>query len=514
MERPGNRFSRIPLLNNPFLLIPFIAGFSFLLYANALRGDFVLDDKFQVVRNMWIRDFGNVRLALGSHFWGFYGESANYYRPFIWVIHTLGYRLFWLEPYGYHLINVLFHAACSVLVFLIAQRVLERKEAAASRIPLAASLLFAAHPVHTEGVAWISAVSELSFSFFFLLAFYFHLKGKEERGMRGLSLALSLVSFAVSLFSKESAVMFPFIILAYASLLERERLPVALKRSAPYLLIAGFYLILRFSLMEGVSAGTGHDEIGPWEMLINIGPIFTKGMEKLLIPLNLNAFYTFHVKNIFEPREFFSIGILALFSLLVLFSIKKDRAIAFGLLFMFLTLMPAFYIKGIITNTFAERYLYLPSAGFLLSATLFARNLLRKKFLFPVFIILLLSFYSWGTISRNPAWRDDLAILSDMVEKNPEAGFAHYLLANELLERGRPRESVREYELAARSYPEDALLHNNMGLAYARAGMREEALREFRTALSLSPDMEEAKGNMLSLMGGRLEQDSLRDSAP
>ena len=97
---------------------------SFSVYFNALSGDFVYDDTLQIVTNPWIKDIRNIPNLFYTDVWSF-GSSgvviSNYYRPLMHAVYTLNYYLFGLNPWGFHLINILLHCGVTVLVFMIIQ---------------------------------------------------------------------------------------------------------------------------------------------------------------------------------------------------------------------------------------------------------------------------------------------------------------------------------------------------------------------------------------------------------
>ncbi len=171
-----------------FILAVIIVAVSFAVYFNALFNGFVYDDIPQVVENPWITDISHVPDMFSSPVWGFQEEfSANYYRPLMHVVFMLDFYLFGLVPWGFHMVNILFHCGVSVMVFLVSERLLVAGEKGRGAPPLVdsrytihgsrsvafvAALLFTVHPVHTEAVTWVSGLPEVSFAFFCLLSFY------------------------------------------------------------------------------------------------------------------------------------------------------------------------------------------------------------------------------------------------------------------------------------------------------------------------------------------------------
>ena len=123
------------------------------------------------------------------------------------VLYMITHQAFGLAPWAYHLLNVIFHTANSLLVFLLVARVgRDSGEITSTGVPFVAALLFATHPIHTEAVAWAGGIPDLSFSFFYLLSFWLYLGSTREDGGSSLRLLLSLGAFALALLAKEPAV--------------------------------------------------------------------------------------------------------------------------------------------------------------------------------------------------------------------------------------------------------------------------------------------------------------------
>jgi len=176
-----------------YLLIIIILLISSAVYLNALGNGFVYDDTDQVLKNNWIKDIRFIPEIFSKNVWSFQADHSvtNYYRPMMHLIYMLNYHLFGFAPWGFHLVNILFHAANSVLVFLIlillanwqaGSLVSEQDSTFSSALlysPFIAAILFATHPIHTEAVTWVAGVPELSFTFFYLLSFYFYIRSEE-----------------------------------------------------------------------------------------------------------------------------------------------------------------------------------------------------------------------------------------------------------------------------------------------------------------------------------------------
>jgi 4-amino-4-deoxy-L-arabinose transferase-like glycosyltransferase len=132
-------------------------------------------------------------------------EKGDLYRPIVILSYALNYKLGGLRPFGYHLANIFLHALNSVLVYLLAHLIFERKRPA-----LFSALLFAIHPVHTEAVTGVVGRAELLAFLFSLSSLLMYITSKERKGY-----VLSLAFFLLALFSKENALILPFVLMLY-----------------------------------------------------------------------------------------------------------------------------------------------------------------------------------------------------------------------------------------------------------------------------------------------------------
>ncbi len=201
---PENFLSR-PLVIGLLLVLVTLA-----VYWPARQGDFLnYDDTLYYSENTHV--LGG--LTGSGVVWAFTtGEAANWH-PVTWLSHTLDAEIFGNNPAGPHLVNLLFHAANAVLLFLL----LHQMTAATWRSALVAAL-FALHPLHVESVAWIAERKDLLCGFFFFLTLLFYGKfadaSKVQSPKSKLFFGASLFAFALALMSKPMAVTLPFLLSA------------------------------------------------------------------------------------------------------------------------------------------------------------------------------------------------------------------------------------------------------------------------------------------------------------
>jgi tetratricopeptide (TPR) repeat protein len=537
LRQPGPRASS-------FLSPVIIAIVSFAVYSNSLFNGFILDDYSQVLKNPLIRDIKHLPEIFLKSAWTFEGAPpfSNYYRPLQNLFYMFIYNVFGAAPWGFHLTSILFHAGSSVLVFLITARLLSDEPAGPQSgepsswhagmlqmsPPLVAGLLFATHPVHTEAVNWTAGMTDILFTFFYLLSFYLYIRSRDNSSWN--YAAAAIVSFVLAILSKEPGLTLPGVLMAYDYFFKtgRVRSRDFIKRYAPYFLIICVYFAIRSYALGGFTPMKRLTRLTDYEYFINVFPLFSRYLYKLLLPADLNFWPVFiPIKSLLSEDGITSLCVTGIFTGLMIAALKKSRVVFLSLLFILLPLAPAFYLKGIIGKPFAERYLYLPSFGFVMFLAFLLQRIRADhkgitKGLGIVFI-LIIGIYSFGTISRNAVWKDAYSLFADTVTKSPDNVVPRMELGNALLLKGLPDEAIKEYQAALIMEPNLYVIHYHLGLAFAESNRLYEAIEQYQRAIMLNPDRSEmhedlgrafARAGFKDLAAGEFESAvSLRPSA-
>jgi tetratricopeptide (TPR) repeat protein len=459
-----------------------------------------------VVENRWLRNLGHLPEVFRKGVWGFAGEEqSNYYRPLMHVSYILTYAAFGLRPWAFHLVNILFHAAVSALVFLTGRRLYRSSQGSPAHFSaFLAALLFAAHPIHTEAVTWVAGIPELFFTLFYLLAFYLYIRAVDEVCAHRVALyLLSLAFFFLSTLSKETALTLPIALAAYDLIFGRRpfRPVVYIWRYLPYLVVAAVYFMIRTAVLGGFAHQKRHTELSSYEYLINVFPLIGQYFAKLVLPINLNVFHEFHpIHSILQMQGILSLAVICAFVFFGLLFFRRQKLACFAMALIVIPLLPVLYIPALGENTFTERYLYLPSIGYVLLfsiavAWLRGRRAIPEAALTLAVASILVS-YAVATLGRNPVWRDDLALWSDTVEKSPNSVLPRNELGIAYATRGESQKAIEQYRAALRLRPNFADGYTNLGLLYDEVGMLDMAVRYHQEALRLKPTSAEAHSNL------------------
>jgi len=402
------------------------------IYINSLGGGFVWDDRQLVLRQPEVRSLASIPEFFTSPL--FTGEDgAAYYRPVVTttlaIDHAVGGSG---QPWVFHLTNLLIYAACCAAVCALFRRLV-----GVGLASLGGALLFAAHAVHSESVAWISGRSDILAALFMTLALLAALRREDSSGggwlPRRFALPAAGVCTLLALLSKEVAFVLPVLwVLLWL------RRPTALRRRLLWPLAAVgagtvAYLLLRWSALSGVSTGMSVRRIAPWTPsgLATVARCVLRYSGKLIMPLRLSADFELQpFASALSPGALASLAggavLLALTGLLA----WNDREMGAALAWVWVALAPVLHFIPIAETT-AERFLFVPSIGFCLLAAYAVRRARSgggTSAAGPVAAVALLALalgHGLRVIERNPDWHSDRSIAVSSVLTAPETPRSH-----------------------------------------------------------------------------------------
>ena len=474
-------------------------------YLNSLRNGFVYDDDSQVLHNPYIRDFSHLREIFTTQVLSYQGVSSapNYYRPLMNFGYLLCYRLFGPRPYAFHLANLLLHGFVVILLFAVTKRMFRN-----STLAFVAAALFALHPIHTESVDWIAAVTDLELTFFYLLTFGLFLRLDRPKPSRhGLPQFGMAVSFALAAISKEQALTLPLLATLYEHAYREDRDQTSmvqkfLRYGALWLLTVA-YLFLRARFLGTLAHN--RMQLAGYEVLFSAFTLFGQYMWKLLWPVRLCAYYVFEVSD--DPTDFHVLAGLAALVLVTLLFValwKFGRMASFGVVWLVVTLTPVLNANWLASNVFTERYLYLPSVGF---CWVFAWGCTRLlawsapyrfpwRWLHAAALGVIASWCIVRIVTRNPDWRDDMSLYTSTVAASPAAYYMHNNLGVVYWNKGDVKGAEREWTEALRINPNVVIALDNLANLGHELGNDEEAVGYSLRALGLDPNDAEAHANL------------------
>jgi Tfp pilus assembly protein PilF len=461
--------------------------------ANTLKNGFAFDDEEQVLNNRFIQTFANLPLEFTTTVWSFLGEKGGispYYRPLFTVLFTANYGFFGTQAWGWHLVNVLIHAAVTFLVFLVFKEATNRKSAAAI-----AAALFAVHPVHAESVAWISGIADPWLALFLLSAFYFYLRYRATGRRRLMAGALGF--YFVALLCKETAIVLPLFV-AYCELVHfkdsrtfRQKAIDVAAKGALFVVPTGVYLLMRYHAIEAVFL-TAPPRFTLGEALTTAPLIMTKYFALLIVPLGYNLHhFTLPVQSL---TSIAFIGPAALLAALAIgIYLSKSPTLMFAAVWFVLFMVPPVAGARLFEPQYSvqERYLYLPSMGFCLAVALGFEWLAARRFgRVPATVVLIATVIALGVLGayQNRVWNNTISLFQHIVETDPRSPLARTELATELYKAGRRQEAEAEVRTALELDPDFVDAHISLAMIAYNQGRLDQSISLLERAKTLVGD--------------------------
>ncbi len=487
-------------------------------YLNTLLNGFVQDDFRQIVTNPYLRNFSHLREIFATNVWSYVGAqgTTNYYRPLMTLGYLLCYQFLGPLAYGFHLANLVWNAGVVCLVFLVSERLFRSRT-----LGFVAAVIFALHPIHTESVDWIAAVTDLQLAVFYLLTFWLFLRvadsslnhplapSSARQRLTGVAFQMGMVgSFALALLAKEPAATLPFLATFYEHFLRNDRAQTSVKqklsRYSSLWLVEIAYLIFRFRILGGLAPVLQLPQISRREAFYSSFALVAQYVWKLFWPVNLCGFYTFYKSvSLADPQVIAGILLLGVLAAVFTFSWKRERLISFGLLWFFLNLAPVLNGRWLGANVFTERYLYLPSLGFCWIAAwggwqawkaLAEPPAAHKVYAAGLAVVAALCVARIAT--RSHVWHDDATFYRTTLAAQPDAIALRINLGAVYWNLGSPDQAEAEWREALRRAPDHWLILNNLGLVSARKKRYDEAIEGFQRSIALRPKYADSHMNL------------------
>jgi tetratricopeptide (TPR) repeat protein len=479
--------SRRPIRCTGVLRLAFLLGLAALPYLNTLHNLFIYDDTVQVVNNPYLQNFHHLKEIFTTPVWSFLGGdySHNYYRPLMSFGYLLCRQFLGPIPLAFHAVNLVLNLLVVLLLFLVTRRMFNDR-----LLAFVAASLFAVHPIHSESVAWIAAITDIELALFYLLTFWFFLRLSKLRGRRLILGEFSMaVSFALALLAKEPAVTLVVLATLYEHTCREDRqettVRIKLSRYGPLWLLLIAYLSVRTHFMGGLASRSQFPNMGPDAEIFSALALVGQYVWKLVWPDRLCAFYVFHMSTSpSDPRVIGGAVALMVLAFLIVFFWNRVRLVSFGLLFFFLNLAPVLNAPWMAANVFTERYLYLPSVGFcwalgwagttLWRAT--TRHSAQWRALVVISAVTIAALCTFRIIRRNCDLHDDETFYKATLALQPDAYIFHINLAAIYLDRDDFQNAERELREADKVAPDYPLILNNFGLLNLKLKRYDEAL--------------------------------------
>ena len=463
-------------------------------YAGTLGHGFALDDRTEIVGNAAIRSLTDLAAIFTSQTMAGSGLSTGLYRPLTTLSFAVDYALVGLNPWWFHLVNLLLHVVVSLLVFGVIRGWFGDR-----RVAFGAALLFAVLPVHVEAVANVAGRKELLAAAFLLATILVHRRAQAGGGWR---LALPPLTYAAALLSKEvgaaalGIVVFEDLLLRRAQAFGPLRKRTVLLYGALTLVLAG-YLLARWLVIGALVQHAVPFLDNPAAHAATSARLFTAiavlglGLRLLVAPVGLSPDYSFAAIPLatspLDPRFVAALATLAVLGA-GLWLLRRQRGLLVAAILYLLTLLPASNLLVAVGTIFGERLLYLPSVAV---CALFGFAWVRasgdRVRIAGVALALVAALGAAATARYAAAWRDDATLVAAALRARPQSAKVRYNYAVVLHDRGDYQAALQQYDAAIAIYADYANAWSNRGAVRIDLGDFAGAYPDLTHAIALNP---------------------------
>lgn len=508
----------IPVRTRTVFIFLFLIGL--LVYVNSFNVPFHFDDIYYLKENLHIKSF--------LTFWrSFAVDYSTLFtgRPVLLLTFLFNYTVGGLDTFGYHFFNLLIHIVNAFLFYILFARYADPDSRTGYSLQYAlAAVIFLIHPVNTESITYLSSRSS-SLSTFFVLASMFCFFRATEGRLRLPMYLLSIFFFITGLFTKETAIVLPPLLVLFDYFFvsnSGRNLMSRLRYHAPFILLMLVLLLVYISYFTRPEADRPWGTHIPTEL-----SVFVEYGRLLLLPVGLTIEHSVKPLSLFSGRAIFSFIVLIALLSSALFLRKRKPTISFSIFWFFLSLSPFLVIR--LNDFMAERWLYTASIGFavgMAAVIMFASRSYPKTTGAVAAVLLVL--LGVLTIMRNQVYTSPILLWEDAVKKSPDKPRPYLNLSRAYIDNGDLAlgvESIREgltrgkngglkdkelvvayINLAAAYQNQDDLqkaeeslktieregssyhqYHHSLGLLYTKTRRYNQALSEFKKALAIRP---------------------------
>jgi protein O-mannosyl-transferase len=435
-------------------------------------------------------------LSLKGIEWAFTTHHGSQWAPITWLSYLADFEMHGLKPTGYHLTNLLLHAATTVLLFLVLWRMTDEIWPSAF-----VAAVFAVHPLQVESVAWVTERKGLLSGLFFVLALGAYLR-YVRKPFSIWRYAAVAVFFALGLMAKPMLVTLPCVLL----LLDYWPLGRMISGRFRALLVEKIPLFLIAAVSCAIAPwaqGTAVISVEKLPMASRVSNALASSaayLGEFFWPANLAVFYPHPLGRLPTWKPAVGLFVLLAITTIVVIRWRKSPWLPVGWFWYLGMLVPVIGLVQIGLHARADRYMYLPLIGLSIALAWTAQWIVRE-WRYRVWLcgsvgVLAVVALTACASQQTTHWRDSEALWKRAVNCTSQNNRAHCNLAGELLRLKKFPEAIDEFEAALKIEPGDAASYCGLGEAFLRLGQGDKAVEQYETAVRLKPDYSKAHSNL------------------
>lgn len=450
-------------------------------HIRGLWGQFLeWDDYAHITQNPAIRSLSFANL------WMMFTEpAAKLYCPLTWLSFALDYQIWGRDPFGYHLTNLVLHAANTALVLALVLRLLGDRSTHAQSIALLTAAIFGVHPLRVESVAWVTERKDVLFCFFYLVALLAYVRWVTQAKRSAYWVCLLL--FIGSALSKSTAVTFPLTLILIDTFWKRR---VALWEKAPFFAVS---IIVGAATFVAQASGTGETVLNVtaiplWARLGLVGYCTVFYVGKLFWPFHLSAVYPSFEDFGWNPL--IAVGYIVAFCALLVaaFAFRKRVPILLpSWLFYLVALSPTIGLIPVGAHVVADRYAYLALLGLALPTSaglvVLANKSRQLRVIVSAAIVALLAALTILSAKRTAVWINTETLFQNALVEDPTCYTALVNLTVYYTSANRLDLAINYGERAVQLAPNGLIGRKNLAFAFIHANRYREAIQVLRPAI-------------------------------
>jgi tetratricopeptide (TPR) repeat protein len=474
-----------------------------LAYLPDVQYDFILDDVPLILLNPTITTWRNWKQVFVTDIFAGQGKSpfgieAVHYRPVYQLWQIFNEQLFGSVLPWWHVTALLLHLGVTLLVYRLGIKLLKDRWTAAL-----AALLFVFHPIHAESVAYVTASTDLLVALFALLSFLAYFKYREERG--GLVyLVGSVLAAVMAMLSKESAVMIPWMVVAYEAVRE---FPPGAERgwkrylwTVPYFAVVGAYVAVR-TVLFGANTGTGPGG-NRLAAFLDMPLVLMVYLRNLILPIRLSFFYPTQWSTEWTVLKGVAVALVIAAGGFLWKRYRGRSGVRLQLLWAGILFVPALLgVYAFVREDWVhDRHMYLVSVPFCLLAAVLLTDAKWTRKASAIASATVLAILLIDLAVQVPKFTDEITLYASAVKVAPRNWLLRDYYGLALAAHGHHQEASDEFKIATELAPQKPGIRKSYGERLAYLGQDDKAMAEFKKALELSAHAAPFQAIILSRM--------------